>query len=99
MDMKTPAANAAARHFLQGGARGCLVDDRNPARTRTHATHGIERAGIVRPIDARLHDDDTVEMEVALQFEQLLDSSWRRRGNGLFRERKLRGIAEQGHVA
>ena len=73
LEIEANAANAGVCHFLQSRARGGLVDHRNAARAHTHAAHGVDGASIVRAVDARLHDDDAIEIELALQFEQLLD--------------------------
>jgi hypothetical protein len=38
-----------------------------------------DRAGIVDAVDARLHDDDAVEMQCVLQVEQIADGGLRQR--------------------
>jgi hypothetical protein len=46
-----------------------------------------------------VHHDDPLEAKVALQFEQLLDRSLRRRIDAFFREWKRCRVAEYVHVA
>jgi hypothetical protein len=66
---------------------------------RPQAAYGVERAGVVGAVDARLHHHDAIEVQVALQLEQLFDGSLRRRVDALFRKWKLRRVAKHVDVA
>ncbi len=98
-EIKPHAANARGCHLLQRLARCGPVDDRNAARARPHAAHGVKRAGVVGAVDARLHHHDAIEVKVALELEQLLDGSLRRRVDALFCKWKLRRVAKHVDVA
>src|SRR5713226_2993725 len=58
----------------------------------------VESAGIVNSIEAWLQDDDTIEVERALQFEKFVDQSLRGRINAILRVWKPSRI-EHVHVA
>ncbi len=88
-EIKPHAANARGCHLLQRRSRCGPVDDRNAARAPPHAAHSVKRAGVVGAVDARLHHHDAIEVKVALELEQLLDGSLRRRVDALFCKWKL----------
>src|SRR5262249_32752526 len=59
---------------------------------RAELLHGIQRAGVVDAVDAGLHDDDAVEMQLPLQGHQVLGSSLRRRVDAAAEIGKPRGV-------
>src|SRR5262249_17954644 len=56
-------------------------------------------AAVVGAVDARMDDDDTIEMESAMERPQLVDGRRLRRVGARWCHRKRRGIAEDVRVA
>ncbi len=60
----THAADAGVVHAAQVGIGGGLVDhDDAAASRRAELRHGVQRATVVRAVDARLHDHDAIQAE------------------------------------
>jgi len=72
-EIDSKATNASAIHGLERGVGRLLVDHGDPARRRPKLLDSAERAGVVRPVDAWLDDDDTGGMERAMQCAHLGD--------------------------
>jgi hypothetical protein len=67
------AANTAAMHVVQSLV-GCVgVDHRDAPGARSELPYSVERAGVVRAVDARLDYHDPVHVEGAVQRAHFLD--------------------------
>ena len=93
------AAHAGVMHVAQHSVARRVVDHGDAAPARAKATQRIDGHRIVRPIGARMYDDDAIEMERGLEGEQVLDARIAGRVAALFGIGKLVGRAEHVGVA
>ena len=78
-DIDPHAAHAEAIHLGQQRVRRILVDVDDAAAARDpDLAHGIEHAGIVAAIGARLHEHETLEAEQRGEFEKVGERRKRR---------------------
>ena len=75
-----------------------VINYRNAASACAQLFHGIERAGVVRGVGGRLHDNYPVHMQRLMQRAQLLDRNRFRRVGTQGRIREMLGI-ESMHMA
>ena len=80
------------------GAAGLHVDDGDRARARPELLDRVERAAVVGPIDAGLHDDDSIHVEGSMQRAHLVDRGLLGCVDARGRHRETRRIAEDVRV-
>ncbi len=61
------ATNPGRVHVGERASARGVVNDGDTARARAELAHGVDRAGIVRAVGARMHDHDPVDMQRAMQ--------------------------------
>jgi hypothetical protein len=92
------ASNADFAHPVQSGVGGLLVDDGHTARHASERAHAVEGAGVVRPIHARLHNDDALETKGGQKLTKLLHRCGLWCVHAAGEKRVLLGIAEHVDV-
>ena len=71
------AADAGLVHVVELGIRGLLVDDHDAAGAlRAELADAVEQGRVIRAINAGLIEDDAVEVQGALQLQQIVDRSY-----------------------
>jgi hypothetical protein len=79
--------------------RSVRVDHCNAPSSGTETMQRVEHAGIVGAVDARLHNDDTLQAEGLLVNDQTSERSGTRHVRSVGRQRKTVVGAENVHMA
>src|SRR3954449_5721802 len=94
------AADAGLVHVVELGVGGLLVDDHDAAGAlRAELSDAVEQRAVVRAIDTGLIENDAVQVQGALQLQQVLDRSSRWGVDAVRRERVTGGIGKDMGVA
>jgi hypothetical protein len=93
-EVEPDASHAGAMQGIELGLCDVVGDYGDTAPAPAEAMQRIDGAGIIRAVDARVHDHDALEMEIRLQGEQLLERRLAGRVAALGREGELRRRAE-----
>ena len=98
LEIEPHTPHADRRHVIESGGGDRFVDDDNAAGACAELADGIDRAGIVGPINAWCYDDGPVEVKCGLQIAQVIDRGLRGRVNPFTIVGKMRRI-EHMHMA
>jgi hypothetical protein len=97
--VQTNPSNAGLAHRVQLGIGRLVVDHRHTTRATPKRAHAVERARVVGPVDAGLHDDDALETQSSKQLSKLVHRRNRGCVGAARKEWILLRIAEDVHMA
>lgn len=68
LQIEADTANSGRRHVIESRRGARFVDHDDTACPRAQPANGIDRTGVIRPIDAWCHNNDPVEVEPSLKI-------------------------------